>query len=207
MPHRNLRGFRIVLASKSPRRSDLLKEMGVEFEVRVKDIVETPPSNLKREEIALYLSELKAVEMVPELDKDIVLISADTVVWNNGQSLGKPVDFDEARLMLQQLSGNEHEVITAVTLRTHEKLTSFYDVTTVLFADLSVEDIESYINQYRPYDKAGAYGIQECLSVDGKQTAPIKISQIKGSYSNVVGLPIEKLSRELPDFIESLPTR
>ncbi len=186
-------GKHIILASKSPRRQLLLKELGFDFEVRTKDVDEVYPENLKREQVAIYLSELKAQAFKDELKIDDVVITSDTIVCLEKNILGKPKDKEEAFNMLSLLSGKMHEVITAVTLTSTTKQTSFFDVTEVYFKPLSEEEINHYIDNYQPYDKAGSYGIQEWIGYIG-------IEKIKGSYFNVVGLPVQKLYMELIKF-------
>lgn len=183
----------IILASKSPRRQNLLKDLGFNFEIITKDIEEIYPPELKKEEVAVFLSELKASAYKEDLnDKDLVLTS-DTIVCLKDEIIGKPKDRSDAIEMLGKLSGNKHEVITAVTLLSKEKQTTFYDVTEVFFKDLSSEEIEYYINKYEPFDKAGSYGIQEWIGYIG-------IEKINGSYFNVMGLPVKRVYDELLSF-------
>lgn len=190
-----LNNYKIILASRSPRRQKLLKELGLNFKVRPMDVDESYPQYLKHEEIARYLSELKAMAFdFSELCENCLVISADTIVWKDGLVLPKPKDFDDAVRILETLSGNVHEVITGVSLRTKDKLRTFHSTTKVYFKKLSREEIDYYIINYKPYDKAGAYGIQEWIGYIG-------IEKIEGSYFNVVGLPVQKLYSELIDFI------
>jgi len=185
-----------ILASQSPRRQQLLKELIPEFEVIPVDVDEIFPPQLKGEEIAIYLSELKAKAFDKNLIcNDCLVITADTIVWQNGKVLPKPVDFKDAERILKALSGNTHEVITGVSFRTKEKLKTFSAVTKVYFKSLSLEEIHYYIDHYKPYDKAGAYGIQEWIGYIG-------IEKIEGSYFNVVGLPVQKLYTELNAFLD-----
>ena len=187
--------YRIILASQSPRRQQLLKELGLDFEVMSVDIDETYPASLKGKDIAIYLSELKAKAYdFKNLYKNCLIITADTIVWQNGQILPKPVDYNDAVRILQTLSGNVHEVITGVSLRTKNKLKSFHSITKVYFKNLTPEEIHHYIEHYKPYDKAGAYGIQEWIGYIG-------IEKIEGSYFNVVGLPVQRLYSELLNFL------
>ena len=184
---------KIILASQSPRRHFLLKELGFDFEIVSKDIPEDFPADLKREEIPLYLCQLKAKAFESELLSDSLLITADTIVWINDRVLNKPKDKNDAIKMLQMLSGAMHEVITAVCLKTKEKAITFFDLTQVYFKKLSMEEIEFYIDNFQPYDKAGAYGAQEWIGYVG-------IEKIEGSYFNVMGLPIQKLYEKLNQF-------
>lgn len=192
--HEKLKHYSIVLASRSPRRQLLLRGLDIPFEVRLKDTPEEFPPNLAREEIALYLCKLKAAAFDNELDDDTLLITADTIVWINGHILGKPKNHDDAVDILRQLSGNMHEVITAICLKTKNKTHSFYALTRVFFKKLSDDEIEYYISHYHPYDKAGAYGAQEWIGY-------VAIEHIEGSYFNVMGLPTRMLCEELLKFI------
>ncbi|MBN2173323.1 MAG: septum formation protein Maf [Bacteroidales bacterium] len=191
-----LKKYHIVLASQSPRRQQLLKNLGLEFEVRPLQVDESYPENLERSEIAVYLSELKARNFdFGQLCENCLIIAADTIVWQDGQVLPKPQDHNEAFRILRNLSGNSHEVITGVTFRTIEKLHSFYSCTKVYFKPLTDEEIDYYISNFKPFDKAGAYGIQEWIGHIG-------IEKIEGCYFNVVGLPVQKVYTELLDFFK-----
>lgn len=183
----------IILASKSPRRQSLLSELGLKFEVNTKEVEEIYPNHLKRQQVALYLSELKAKAFKDEMNADDLIITSDTIVCLGNDILGKPKDEQEAFDMLSKLSGKSHEVITAVTLMCLNKTTSFYDETEVCFKQLTEDEINYYIDNYKPFDKAGAYGIQEWIGYIG-------IEKIKGSYFNVVGLPVQKLYQELKNY-------
>lgn len=191
-----LKDYKIILASQSPRRKALLEDLGLSFETRPIDVEESYPTNLKAQEIALYLSQLKAQAFnFEELCENCLVITADTIVWQDGQVLLKPKDAKDAIRILNLLSGNSHEVITGVTLRTNTKTHSFYSLTKVYFKKLTQEEIEFYISNYQPFDKAGAYGIQEWIGYIG-------IEKIEGSYFNVVGLPVQKLYTELMTFLD-----
>jgi septum formation protein len=185
--------YRLILASKSPRRKELLEGLGLEFETRTKEIEELFPPALFKEEIPLYLSNLKAQAFSEGLQPNELVITSDTVVWNENKQLGKPNNRAEAIEMLQSLSGKQHEVITAVTLMSKDKTQSFYETTKVFVKELSQDEIEYYIDNYKPYDKAGSYGIQEWIGFVG-------ISKIEGDYFNVVGLPLFRLNEELNKF-------
>jgi len=190
----NLAKYNIILASKSPRRQELLKELGVSFDVQIKETEETYPDHLKVEQIALYLCELKANAFKEdEVNDDTLLITADTIVWHNNKVLDKPADYDDAVNILKQLSGDKHEVITGVCLKTKQKINSFHVSTDVYFKELTEAEIDHYITNYKPYDKAGAYGIQEWIGYIG-------INKIQGSYFNVMGLPTQRLYEELLGF-------
>lgn len=179
----------IILASKSPRRQELLRLMDIEFRVVLKEVDESYPDNLTPEEIAIYIAEKKAKAFDESINDEIVL-TADTIVCIDGLILGKPETSAHAVEMLQMLSGKMHRVITGVCLLYKHHYHSFYDVSEVYFSKLSNQDINSYVEKYQPLDKAGAYGIQERIGLIG-------IERINGSYTNVVGLPTEKLYREL----------
>lgn len=190
-----LKKYRIILASKSPRRQYLLKELGIDFEIIANsDIDETYPPELAKEEIPVYLAEMKARAAMPSIPDKALLITADTIVWLNGKVINKPTGYAEALKMLEELSGEMHEVLTGVCLATNNKRHSFHTSTLVYFASLSKEEIRYYVEQYRPYDKAGAYGIQEWIGYIG-------IERIEGSYFNVMGLPVQELYREMIKFL------
>ena len=198
--HDKLKAFRVILASASPRRRELLKATGIEYQMAQKfECEETYPKSIPAEEVASYLSALKSHAYPNTLAYNDILITADTVVVLNGKVLGKPANEAEAHAMLSELSGSEHTVITGVTLRSADREHTFASSSTVRFAELSEEQIAYYIEQYRPMDKAGAYGIQEWIGYVG-------IEGIEGSFYNVMGLPIQRLCRELECFIEALPS-
>lgn len=183
----------IILASKSPRRQHLLKDLGVDFEIRTKEVEEIYPPELKREQVALLLSELKATAFAGELTDNDILITSDTIVCLGDRIIGKPKDRDDAFNMLSDLSGNKHEVITAVTFTSAKKQHSFFVETEVYFKTLSNFEIDYYINKYQPFDKAGSYGIQEWIGYIG-------IEKIVGSYFNVMGFPVKEVYEALEEF-------
>ena len=188
--------YQILLASKSPRRQELLKNLGINFEIITKTgIKENYPKNLFKEQIPVYLSQLKAKAYTDAIKSNSILITADTIVWKKNIVLGKPKNYSEAFQILQNLSNAKHTVITGITLTSQTKQISFYSSTEVFFKELTKNEIEFYLKNYKPYDKAGAYGIQEWLGYIG-------IEKINGSYYNVVGLPVQKLYTELCEFIE-----
>lgn len=190
----NLNKYQVVLASKSPRRQELLRGMGVDFMVLTKDIVETYPASMPSEEVPLYLSKIKSLEFNDrELPYDYLLITSDTVVICESEILGKPKDKTDAVRMLKLLSGKTHRVITAVVVRSAKKAEQFSVSSEVTFAQLDDEEIDYYIERYKPYDKAGAYGIQEWIGYVG-------ISGLEGSFYNVMGLPTRKLYQCLKTF-------
>jgi septum formation protein len=191
---KNLSNYNIVLASGSPRRRELLAGLDIPFEVKVlPDIDETCPESLQREEIPLYLSRLKAAAYRDLMDARTLLITADTIVWLDGRVYGKPVDEADARNILRTLSGREHEVITGVSLSVLDRQRSFFTVSKVKFATLDEDEIAYYTEHYRPYDKAGAYGVQEWIGYIG-------VERIEGSFYNVMGLPVRRLYEELKKF-------
>ena len=190
----NLNKYQVVLASKSPRRQELLRGMGVDFMVLTKEIVETYPADMPSEEVPVYLSKIKSLEFNDrELPYDYLLITSDTVVICEGEILGKPKDKADAVRMLKLLSGKTHRVITAVVVRSAKKAEQFSVSSEVTFAQLDDEEIDYYIERYKPYDKAGAYGIQEWIGYVG-------ISGLEGSFYNVMGLPTRKLYQCLKTF-------
>lgn len=187
----HLKKYRVVLASNSPRRKELLRGLGVDFEVRtLPDVSESYPAHLQKGEIPEYISKEKADAYRSVLRPDELIITADTIVWLDGEVLGKPGGRDEAVEMLRKLSGKTHQVYTGVTLTTTEWQRSFHAETNVHFAVLSEEDIRHYVDACRPYDKAGAYGVQEWIGYVG-------VEGLEGSYYNVMGLPVQRLYREL----------
>ncbi len=182
----------IILASKSPRRKQLLIESGLEFIVKHFEVDEAYPTTLVKHEIPLFLSRKKA-ELYSDPLYDVVLICADTIVCIDNKVLNKPKDFADAYQMLKTLSGKMHEVYTGITLRREDNYHSFYEKTEVYFKPLSNEEIEQYIKHFRPYDKAGAYGIQEWIGYIG-------VEKIVGCYYNVMGMPVSRLYNELLTF-------
>ncbi len=182
-----------VLGSQSPRRQQLLKGLGLPFTVRVTDMPEDYPDGLKMTEIPVYLAERKAEQLMPQSGSGEMLITADTIVWLKGEVLGKPGDEVHAREILRKLSGQVHQVVTGVCLCTSRKVRTFFSVTDVEFKTLTSSEIDYYIREYKPFDKAGAYGIQEWIGLAG-------IIGIKGSYFNVVGLPVQQVYEEILQF-------
>ena len=184
-----LKNYRIILASGSPRRQAFFKDLNLDFTIQLKEVEEIYPKELKHIEISEYLADLKS-KAFTDLKEQELLITSDTIVWHNNKALGKPKDYDEAFAMLKSLSGLTHEVITSVSIKSKSFQKIFSDITKVYFKELSEEEITYYIENFKPYDKAGAYGIQEWI---GK----IGIDKIEGSYFNVMGLPVNKLYAEL----------
>lgn len=195
MLRERLDGYKVVLASGSPRRQQYLRELDVDFEIRLKDVEEIYPPELKGSEITDFLADLKANAMTDSLTDDEILITSDTIVWHEGRALGKPTDYDDAFEMLQSLSGKTHEVITSVCIKNAGNTETFHETTKVTFNTLSDEEIKYYLDNYKPYDKAGAYGIQEWIGL-------VAIARIDGNYATVVGLPVDKVYQRLCKFIK-----
>lgn len=190
---KKLEGYRLVLASASPRRQQFLKALGCTFDIRLRPVEEVHPPMLKGNEIACYLSRLKATPFEGSLKDNELLITSDTVVWHQNSSLAKASSSHEAYEMLSTLSGDWHEVITAVTFTTVKLQKTVYETTRVKFKKLSEGELRYYIEHFKPFDKAGAYGIQEWIGLIG-------IEEIQGSYPNVVGLPTHLVYETLMSF-------
>jgi septum formation protein len=184
---------KLVLASNSPRRQELLTRLGLNFEVRIKAVDESYPSNLRRAAIAEYLAEKKAAAYLPDLQPDELLITADTIVCLDEQVLNKPADAAEAHAMLHALSGRAHDVITGVCLQSTARKTVLHDVTKVYFKELSEIEIHTYVEKHQPLDKAGAYGAQDWIGM-------VAIYKLEGSFYNVMGLPVHKVYAALQTF-------
>lgn len=190
-----LKNHKLILASGSPRRRELLEDMGLDFVVADKfECEENYPSSLEARMVAGFLSQLKSHAYPSKLSDNEILITSDTVVILGDKVLGKPTNRQNAIEMLQALSGQDHEVISGVTLRSSTHEITFSDSTIVCFKDLNVNEIEYYVDKYKPYDKAGSYGVQQWIGMIG-------ISKIIGSYYNVMGLPTEKLYANLENFV------
>ncbi len=186
----NLKKYKIVLGSASPRRQELLRGINLNFEVIPMDVEESYPPYLTGVEIPMYLAEKKADAYKSMLDDELMVITADTIVFLDGKVLGKPVDKADAFKMLQRLSGKTHQVITGVCISTNLRRRTFHTISEVKFARLNDSEIEYYLEHYAPYDKAGSYGVQEWIGF-------IAVENINGSYFNVMGLPIQRLYNEL----------
>jgi septum formation protein len=191
------KGYKIILASGSPRRQQFFKDLDIDFEIRLKEIDEVFPDTLKGLEITDYLAELKAKAFDGEMQPNEMIVTSDTLVWLNNKALGKPKDYDDAFQILKLLSNQTHEVITSVCFKTIAKTDIINEITKVTFNELSDEAIRYYLDNYKPFDKAGAYGIQEWIGLVG-------ISKIEGSYTNVVGLPTEKVYKYLTLTLEDI---
>lgn len=188
-----LKHYKLILASGSPRRQQFFKDLDLDFEIRVKEIEEIFPNELKAGQITAYLAELKASAFEGELIDNEILITSDTIVWHNDRALGKPKDKDDAFTILKSLSNCTHDVITSVCFKTNLKTDVITERTQVTFNELTDEAILYYIDNYKPYDKAGAYGIQEWIGFIG-------VSKIEGSYANVMGLPVDKVYKYLSNL-------
>ena len=187
----NLEKYKVILASGSPRRRELMAGLGVNYEVRIlPDVDESYPDTLQGEEIPLYIAKEKADAYIPMMQPDELIITADTIVWLDGKVLGKPRDREDALQMLRTMSGRTHEVFTGVCITTTDWQRSFTAQTEVRFATLSEDEIIYYVDNFKPMDRAGAYGVQEWIGFIG-------VENISGSYYNIMGLPVQRLYREL----------
>lgn len=183
----------IILASGSPRRQQFLKDLNIDFEIRIKSIDENYPNHLQGVEITNYLARLKAEIFLRELKNNEILVTSDTIVWLDEKALGKPKNFKDAIYILSELSGKMHEVITSIAITDIKHQTVVNDITKVFFKELTLPQIKYYIKKYKPYDKAGSYGIQEWIGFIG-------IDRIEGSYFNVMGFPTHKFYEALMNF-------
>lgn len=192
----DIKKYNIILASQSPRRVELMKQLGFNFiQVRLPDTDESYPDNLDKNKIPAYIAQKKSDLYTQKLNDNDILITVDTIVWCNGKMFGKPKDKNDAFGMLKAISNNTHEVLTGVCLRSTAKTRTFVVISTVHFKTVTDDEIEFYINNYQPYDKAGAYGIQEWIGL-------ACLTKIEGSYCNVMGLPTQNLYAELEMFID-----
>ena len=185
MLREKLKNRHIILASRSPRRHQFFKDLDIAFTIQLKDVEEIYPASLKGLAITDYLADLKSKPFT-NLKENDVLITSDTIVWLEGKALGKPKDKQDAFKMLRALSGKKHEVMTSISIKSNHYQKIVNDITVVYFKEISDEEINYYIENYKPFDKAGAYGIQEWIGF-------IAIDKIEGSFFNVVGLPVHKL--------------
>lgn len=194
MLNKKLNNHKIILASASPRRQQFFKDLGLEVEIRLKPVVEEFPQRLTHFEISDYLAQLKAIPFMDTLQPKDILITSDTIVWHNHQALGKPKNAEEAFQMIQSMSNVTHEVITSVCFTTHDFQKIVNAVTKVTFKALSDDEINYYVINFKPFDKAGAYGIQEWIGLIG-------VTKIEGSYFNVMGLPTHLVYKTLNDMV------
>ncbi|MHA6280980.1 Maf-like protein [Salinimicrobium sp. CAU 1759] len=195
MLQEKLKDYTIILASGSPRRQQFFRDLGLDFEIRLKPVEEKYPSELKDVEITNYLAELKAAAFDGELKTNDILVTSDTIVWHAGKALEKPQDPAQALEMIKALSGKTHEVITSVCFKTSEKVRTVHAITRVTFSHLEEDEMKFYIDNFRPFDKAGAYGIQEWIGLIG-------VEHLEGSYFNVVGLPTHLVYQTLREMAE-----
>jgi septum formation protein len=189
-----LKNHKLILASGSPRRQQFFKDLGLDFEIRLKPINEVYPNHLLHYNISNYLAQLKSQPFKKELKHNDILVTSDTIVWNENEALGKPKNYDDAFKMLSSMSNKTHDVITSITFTTTTLQKTVYAVTKVTFKSLTANEINYYIKTFEPYDKAGAYGIQEWIGQIG-------ITNIEGSYTNVVGLPVHLLYKTLNSMV------
>jgi septum formation protein len=190
----NLSKYKIILASNSPRRKELLAGLDLKYEVKtLPNVEEIYPDNLWKEEIPVHIARLKAEAYKEKMQENTLLITADTIVWLNGNVYGKPADKKEAKEMLRILSGKTHEVITGVCITSYRLQKTFYAVSQVKFASLDGDEIDYYVEKYKPYDKAGAYGVQEWIGYIG-------VESLTGSFYNVMGLPVRMLYGHLKEW-------
>ena len=187
---KNISHYNIILGSQSPRRKELMAGLNLKFEVVEIDVEENYSNQYSGVDIPMYLAEKKANAYKPQMDEQTMLITADTIVWHQGKVLGKPVDREDAFRMLQTLSGKTHQVITGVCISTQQLKKTFHVISEVRFAHITETEINYYLDNYKPYDKAGAYGVQEWIGFVG-------VEHINGSYFNVMGLPVQRLYNEL----------
>jgi septum formation protein len=193
MLREQLKNHKIILASGSPRRQQFFRDLDLDFEIRLKETEEVYPPNLIEEDITNYLAVLKSDAFEGELKNNEILITSDTIVWHENKALGKPKDYEDAFLMLQSLSNKTHKVITSVCFKTIDTINVISETTLVTFHPVSDEQIKYYLDHYRPFDKAGSYGIQEWIGFVG-------VAKIEGSYPNVMGLPIDKVFQYLQNI-------
>lgn len=188
-----LKDYKIILASGSPRRQQFFKELDLDFEIRIKEVEEIYPDTLQGVEITNYLAKLKSAAFDNDIQPNEIIVTSDTIVWLDNKALGKPKDKEDAFLMLQSMAGKTHEVITSVCFKTINKIDILNCVTRVTFNPITDDEIRFYIDKYQPFDKAGAYGIQEWIGL-------MAIAKIEGSYTNVVGLPTDLVYRYLSNL-------
>ncbi|UGU15641.1 Maf-like protein [Sinomicrobium kalidii] len=196
MLQKTLKNYHVILASGSPRRHQFFRDLGIDFEIRLKSVEEIYPERLWKSEIPDYLAQLKALPLKDDLREKDILITSDTIVWHNQKALGKPKSRDDAFEMVKALSGDCHEVITSICFTTPSLQKTVNATTKVFFNTLTDEEINYYIDQFKPFDKAGAYGIQEWIGLIG-------IRKIEGSYFNVVGLPVHLMYNTLKSIVEA----
>lgn len=191
--HEKLKPYKIILGSQSPRRSELLHLLGINFEVKTQNVEEDFPSNIDVKDVPQFLAQKKAAAFINELNNNTLVITADTIVYLNGEIINKPTDRNDAINILQKLSNNRHTVYSGVCITSAHKTISFTVASNVYFKKLTFEEIEYYIDHFKPYDKAGAYGVQDWIGLVG-------IEKIDGSFHNIMGLPVKELYEQLMLF-------
>jgi len=196
MLNEKLKNYRLILASGSPRRQQFFKDLGLDFEIILKPVNEEYPNRLRHFEISNYLAQLKSLPFEKELQPNDILITSDTIVWHNEQALGKPRSKQEAFVMLKSMSNTTHEVITSVCFKTVSSEKTIHDITKVSFKEFTDDEIWHYINNFKPMDKAGAYGIQEWIGQIG-------VTKLEGSYFNVMGLPVHMVYQTLNEIVKT----
>ena len=194
MLNEKLKEYRIILASGSPRRQQFFKDLGIDFEIILKPVKEEYPERLRHFEISDYLAQLKSLPFEESLKENDILITSDTIVWHENKALGKPKNEQDAFNMIQSMSGQTHEVITSVCFKTLSSQKTVHSITKVAFKELTNDEIWYYINNYKPMDKAGAYGIQEWIGLTA-------VTKLEGSYFNVMGLPTHLLYKTLNEIV------
>lgn len=196
MLHEKLRNYNLILASGSPRRQQIFKDLGLDFEIRLKPIEEIYPEHLKYNEISDYLAKLKATPFENELKSNDILVTSDTIVWHNEEAIGKPKDKLDAFNMIKSLSNSTHEVITSVNFKTIHTKKTVHAITKVSFEKLSDADINYYVQNFQTLDKAGAYGIQDWIGL-------VAVKHLEGSYFNVMGFPVHLVYKTLHEIADS----
>lgn len=194
MLREKFKNHKIILASGSPRRQQFFRDLDLDFEIRLKEVDEVYPDHLQAQEIPIYLAELKSLAFDGELIDNEILITSDTIVWHEGKALGKPVDYNDAVQMLQSLAGKTHMVYTAVCFKTISSFKVITAKTEVTLHSISQEEIKYYLDNYKPFDKAGSYGIQDWIGQIG-------VASINGTYTNVMGLPVDLVYQQLKKYI------
>ena len=196
MLHEKLKKYNLILASGSPRRQQIFKDLGLEFEIRIKSIKEDYPEHLNYTEICDYLARLKAIPFENELNDNDILITSDTIVWHNNKAIGKPKTRQDAFVMIKSLSNSTHEVLTSVNFKTTSGQKTVNAITKVTFEKLTDEEISYYINNFETLDKAGAYGIQDWIGL-------VAVKCIEGSYLNVMGFPVHLVYKTLNEIVDN----
>jgi len=193
MLREHLNGYKVILASASPRRQQFFRDLDIDFEIRLKEVEEIYPPELKEVEITDFLAQLKADAFVDDIGDNEIIVTSDTIVWHQDKALGKPVDFNDAFDILSKLSASTHQVFTSVCFKSKHGSEVINEMTKVTFGSLTADEIRYYLNNHNPYDKAGAYGIQDWIGL-------VAVTKIEGSYANVMGMPTDKVYEYLSKF-------